>query len=590
MPATLELTEFNITILLMVAVLVAIAATYLRLPYTVALVVVGLLIGFGNLLHLSLSRNIILLLFLPPLLFDGAANMDLTELRLRWRQVGVLAVLGTLITAAVITGVLRLATPLNLQDAFLLAVILSPTDPVSVLAIFKEHGAPHGLRTLLEGESIFNDAVGIVLFTIAVDIAFPGSGHAVGVTGAVYEFVREVAIGATAGVVAGFVVYRLMATVDDHLIESALSVVLAFGSYLLASRLGGSGVIATVAAGLFLGSYRTNVAMSASSRIALLQFWEIIAFLANSALFLLIGLQFHISQLKHVDTAVTTVAALGAMFAARAIIAYGLVGGVRSLRGALAVPLTWMHALFWGGLRGSIPIALVLGLGEVGARVGDVDAIAVVFAVVFFSLVVQGLTYGPLLRRLGLVTHDAGLEKYENQMARSLALRAALRRLEALSLDGEIVGPAYDDLHQRLEAAQEDARHEMTELARQAEHGWPVRETRAVRQIASAEKAALADAARRGLLPSDLVERYSSELDGVHDASSLLRVVGAQPPDDGRGEDGEDGAGGGSAAARDERAIEAAAQTGAEEAEERADDEAGGDADAAGGGEGPRSG
>lgn len=530
MPNALELTEFNLTLLLMIAVLVAISATYLRLPYTVALVVVGLLIGFGNILHLALSRNVILLLFLPPLLFDGAVNMDLTELRLRWRQVGALAVLGTLVTAVVITGALVIVTPLDVRHAFLLAVILSATDPVSVLAIFKEHGAPHGLRTLLEGESLFNDAVGIVLFTIAVDIAFPAhAAHPIGPTDAIFEFVREVGVGATTGVVAGFVVHRLMATVDDRLVEVTLSIVLAFGAFLVATRLGGSGVIATVVAGLFLGSYGTGVAMSASSRLSLLQFWEIIAFLANSALFLLIGLQFELGRLREVDTLVATIVAIVAMFVARLVSVYGLMGLVRPLRGPLAAPVPWLHALFWGGLRGSIPIALVLGLGAEEARTGHVDAIEVVFAVVFFSLVVQGLTYGPLLRRLGLAERGEGIEHYEEEMARSLALRAAIRRLEALYADGEIVSPAYEDLRGRLEAAQEDARRAMTDLARAAGRSWPVRETRAVRQIAAAERAALSDAARRGLISQDLVERFSAELDTVRDADALLRASGITP-------------------------------------------------------------
>lgn len=389
--------------LLLIASIVAIGARYLRVPQTVALVVAGFCISFGHFFDVTLSRDFILLVFLPPLLFEGAINMDLNELRRRWLQVLLLAVPGTLITAGVVAGALVVFTDLPFRFALLLAVILAPTDPVSVLATMKAHGVAGGLRTLLEGESVFNDALGIVLFTIALSFAFPADpGHAMDWAGAVREFFAEVAIGIGVGIVMGYVIHRLMRLLDDHLVEVTLSVALAFGTFLLADRLGGSGVLAVVVGGLFIGNYGTHRAMSASSQAVLFDVWEVAAFLLNSALFLLIGLEFRARDLGELTTATAAIVVTLALLAGRAIAVYGLLlpfGGGR-IRAAAQVSPGWRHAIYWGGLRGSIPIALVLGLTATQRDLHGINAVAVVFGAVIVSLVGQGITFAPLLAKL----------------------------------------------------------------------------------------------------------------------------------------------------------------------------------------------
>ena len=418
----IEVTETLIVALMLVAALVAIAADRLRLPYTVALVLVGLGLGIsGAFTTVTLTSDLILLVFLPPLLFEGAFNLDLDELARRWLQVGVLAVIGTTVSAIVIAAALVVVPGMALELAVVLAVMLAATDPISVLAVFKEHGVKTGLRTLMEGESIFNDALAIVFYLVAIEVAF--GDDPVTVRHALAELGTEVLVGLAAGTGVGLLAHRLMATLDDHLVEIALSLVTAYGAYLLADRLGGSGVIAVVVAGMLIGNYSIESAMSASSRVSLTEFWEVLAFLANSALFLLIGLEFHIDDLRG-RTLVATSAAIVAMLVGRAVIAFGLLWPFR--HSASPVPRSWTIAVFWGGLRGSIPIALVLGIPD--RRIGDVDAVAVVFGVVFFSLVVQGLTYKPLLDRLGLTSRNEGPAGYERTDARTIALRATAPR------------------------------------------------------------------------------------------------------------------------------------------------------------------
>ncbi len=390
--------------LLLIASVVAIAAKYLRIPNTVALVIAGFGISFVHVFDVNLSRNLILLVFLPPLLFEGSINISLYELRRRWSQVAVLALPGTILTAAVITASLVAFTGLSFNYALVIAVMLSPTDPVSVLATMKQHGVAGGLRTIIEGESIFNDAIGIVLFGIAYSRAFPEPGDSTGAAYAITEFVREVSIGVLVGLVFGYGIHRLMGLLDDHLVEITLSVTLAFGSFLVADRLGGSGVMAVVVGALLIGNYKGYRAMSASSRAALNEVWEVVAFLLNSALFLLIGLQFDIGDLFKGSTAIAALVATVAMLAGRALVVYGLLWPFRWSPRGHALPMKWQHAIVWGGLRGSIPIALVLGLTGARSQLDDVNVVAVVFACVFVSLIGQGLTFPPLLRRLRLVS------------------------------------------------------------------------------------------------------------------------------------------------------------------------------------------
>lgn len=401
---SIPLTETTILGLMLIAAVVAIGADRLGIPYTIALVAVGVGLGSsGAFESVKLTGDLIFLVFLPPLLFEGAMNLDFAELRRRWVQVSVLALLGTVVAAAVLAVGFSAILGMPIRYAVLLAVIVAPTDPVSVLAVLKESGVVGGLRTLLEAESIFNDAFGFVLYVVAVDAAFP-DGDAMSALGALGRFGAEIGVGVGVGVIVGMIAHRLMGTLDDHLVEITLSLVTAFGAFLLAREFGGSGLIATVVAGLLIGNYGTDRSMTEESRVAVVEFWEVVVFLANSGIFLLIGLRFRPSRLTEAATARAAVVAIVAMLIGRAVVSFGLLAPFVSRSGSgrwgPPIPSAWVPAIAWGGLRGTVPIALVLGLDE--TRFAGIDASAVVFAVVVFSLLVQGLTYRPLLGRLGL--------------------------------------------------------------------------------------------------------------------------------------------------------------------------------------------
>jgi CPA1 family monovalent cation:H+ antiporter len=512
----IQVTETLIVGVMLVAALVGIAVSRLRLPYTVALVLVGLVLSlFGVFQSVGLTNELILLVFLPPLLFEGSINMDLDDLVLRWRQVGVLAFIGTLISAGFIAAGLTWVPGMSFELAVVLAVMLAATDPVSVLAIFKEHGVGTGLRTLMEGESIFNDALAIVLYLIAVEVAF--GEETVTFRDGLVEFGTEVVVGTAVGLLVGFVAHRLMSSLDDHLVEITLSLVTAYGAYLVADRLHGSGVIAVVMAGLLIGNYGTRLAMSASSRVALLDFWEVLAFMANSALFLLMGLAFDIGDLRG-RTLVAALSAIVAMLLGRAVIAYGLLQIFRR-SAAAPVPRRWHTAVFWGGLRGSIPVALVLGLEN--PTFADVNSVTVVFTVVMFSLIVQGLTYKPVLDRLGLTSTSDEITRYEELLAETVAMQSARRELESMRLAGEIVPALFADLRDDIEARRRHAEEQLTALAADTEVVRRRQVSRVARRLASAQKQALSEAARAGRIGEHVARTKSKAIEIAYEEGEL---------------------------------------------------------------------
>src|SRR5215216_6637030 len=382
-------------ILLIAAAVVAIVARLVQLPYTLALLLLGF--GLGAVPSVSaptLSSEIILLLFLPPLLFEASFVLDL---RLLWSvRTGVVlfAVPGVLL-AMVVGGVLvRWALGLPWSVALLFGAMIAATDPVAVLATFRQLGADPRLATLLEGESLLNDGIALALLTtlaMAVEGRF-SPGLAIG------TFVVSVVGGAAVGLGLGWVGHLLIAATDEHLTEMTVSVAMAYGAFLAAERLHLSGVLATVSAAMmlgYLGRARGWIFSDGSERL-LTDLWEFLAFIANAALFLLMGLTVHVAGLTTYPGAVAI--GIAAALAGRAVVAYG----VGSVLPRLSLPLSWAerHAIFWGGLRGAVALAAALSLPA--GFPYRAQLLAMTYGAVLFTLLFQGVTIAPLVRRLGL--------------------------------------------------------------------------------------------------------------------------------------------------------------------------------------------
>ena len=397
--------------LLGLAILVALAARRLRLPYTVGLALAGAaLAAFRVDAGLALTHDLIFDVVLPPLLFEAALNLHWNELKRDLVPVVTLSTIGVLLGAGIVAGGITYWLGWPIESALVFGALIAATDPIAVIALLRESGVTGRLRLLIEAESLINDGAAAVLFTLVLAWAAhdpSGAGASIAVAGA---FVAIAGGGLLVGLLVGLAAVALAGTSDDHLVETALSAIAAFGSFLIAEHFHASGVLATVAAGIVMGNLgvlgpnaRFGLAMTTHGRQFVLEFWEFAAFLANSLVFLLIG-----SAMATIDfgregwRALALAVALALI--GRAVAVYPIC--LAFSRSRWAVPVNQQHLLWWGGLRGSLALALALALpADLPYRE---DILIVAFAVVAFSVIVQGLTAPLALQWLGLVPGKAG--------------------------------------------------------------------------------------------------------------------------------------------------------------------------------------
>jgi CPA1 family monovalent cation:H+ antiporter len=424
--------------LLLVVSIVAIIVRRFRIPYTVALVIAGLALSFRAGVQIELTSELILALLLPPLVFEAAFHLDFENLKRSLPVIGLLAIPGVVLNTLLVGGILNFGPGLPLGIALVFGSLIAATDPVSVVAIFRRLGAPKQLEVLLEGESLFNDGTAIVIFGLALEIVSSGS---LNLFASIADFVRVAAGGLIIGASLGWLFSRLAARVDDYLIETTLTTVLAFGAYLIAEQFHLSGVLAVVAAGLVSGNVGERE-MSPTTRIVLVNLWEYLAFLANSAVFLLIGVDIEIGSM--LSNWMLILWAIVAVLISRAISIYSLTQIDR------AIPNRWRHVIFWGGLRGAIALALALSI-PVDFGPERQTLIEMTYGVVLFSLVAQGMSMNAMLKRLGITIQSEEELEYERRHARAMAARAGFQHLKALSEDGLISAHTWRSIEPMLE-------------------------------------------------------------------------------------------------------------------------------------------
>jgi len=419
-----------------VATLPQIFNWFRRIPYTLLLVIVGLGLALVDVRLVDLFPGLILFIFLPPLLFEAAWNIKWSDLKRDLLPICLYASIGVVISIAGVAIGLNQILGLSLPTALLIGASLSATDPVSVTALFRELGVAKRLSTLMEGESLFNDGMAVVAFEFLVASSLGTSQ--LGVQAIVAELLVVVGIGLGIGCLIGFGISYLTQRFDLPLVEQSLTLVSAYGSYIITEQLGGSGVISVVVVGLILGNFGSRIGMNPRTRIIVTEFWEFIAFFVNSIVFLLIGDQVIFAALQ--DNLLTIGVTIAAMILMRAIAVYALTWFSNRFAHS-DIPLADQTVLWWGGLRGSVSIALVLSLPQIAAE--REELIATVFGVVLFTLLFQGLTIQPLLKWLNLLGDQPIRQNYSELVARRAALQRVLQHLDQIEHRPEIEPDFY---------------------------------------------------------------------------------------------------------------------------------------------------
>jgi CPA1 family monovalent cation:H+ antiporter len=501
--------------LLIAASVIAVLANRLRIPYTVALVLGGLALGSTHFPIVEelfrnqpdwLTPNIVLVIFLPALLFEGSLKLQIRQLRENALPILLLATVGVL-AATLITGfAAHWLLGLPLLVALVFGAITAATDPISVLSIFKELAVPRRLSIIVESESLFNDGTAAVLFGILV--AGVGSGT-LGIPTGVRNFVVEVAGGVAVGSTLGYIFSKFTQKIDEPAIEITLTTVLAYSSYLAAQSLHLSGVIGTVAAGLTVGNLGARTSMSPRTRIAVWSFWEYLSFIVNSLVFLLIGLQVRVGTLLRDWPAMTL--AIATVVLGRAVSVYGLAPISNYFQPRISI--RWQHVLVAGGIRGALALALALSLARDFPHREQI--LAMTFGVVAFTIVCQGLVIRPLLRILGM--SQVGEDAYELARVQHIAASSARSELDELLRNHLLSGPAYNQLRKELDKQLENAEGQVTELYGKDNSRILPEIRMAKMKLITAEKSAIEQAVHDGLISQrsadKLIETEDQELD-----------------------------------------------------------------------------
>lgn len=495
-------------ILLLVATFVAIFSRRFKIPYVTGLVLAGLAITEFLPGNIGLDSSLILNLFLPILIFEAAINTDISRLRSTIVPISLLAGPGLIISFGVTGLLIKFGLGLDWIPALLVGVILAVTDTVSVIAVFKEVSVPSRLSTIVNGESLFNDGVALVIFSLLVNVQIMGSFSFI--NGLQQLFIVIVG-GTIIGLMVGYLSSGLLSRYDDGLTSILLSVAVALGTFQLGQLLGVSGVVGVVVAGLLVGNIGIKQTASASNRIALYSFWEYAGFGVNTFIFLLIGLE--INPLTLWNTLPAVLLAILAYQIGRLLSVYPLLALLQWFD--RPIPLRWKHVLFLGNIKGSLSMAMALTLPA--TLEGRSQLIALLFGTVLLSLVGQGLSLPGLVKRLNIQDISPFRQRIQELQAQLMAAKAAQEELSNLLKSGVLPKSIYEEMRASYQvkiAGAEKQLRDIYNIRSEDEDGGDRGKLDAVwRQVLMAEKSALNDALRKQILSEEIVQKKVNHLD-----------------------------------------------------------------------------
>ncbi|MGG6240444.1 cation:proton antiporter [Nodosilinea sp. AN01ver1] len=495
----------TLIVLLLVATVVALITRRLRIPYVVGLVLAGLTITKSLLPgSVGLNPEIILNLFLPILIFEAAINTDISRLRSTIKPIALIAGPGVLLAAIITAALLQWGLGLATITAAAIGVILTITDTVSVIAAFRTVPVPPRLATIVEGESLFNDGIALVLLGIITTIYLQGSFT-------VWEGMQQLVIafvgGGTLGLGLGYLCVGLFQQLDDALSNILLTVAVSLGTFQIGQALGVSSAIAVVIAGLVIGELGFRQT-SASTKVTLLNFWEYAGFGVNTFIFLLVGIEVDPGLL--LQTIPAALFAIAAYQTGRILTTYPLLYLLRFIDRPL--PLRWQHVLILGNIKGSLSMALALSLPL--SLPGRSQVVALVFSTVLVSLVGQGLSLPFLVKRLRLSNPSLTKQRLETLQLNLIAAKAAQQELANLLQSGSLPKNLYEELFAAYQAQIAAADRDLRDFYNQrtlndAAHLEDQSHLDGLRRrLYLAEKGAVNDALRKGLLSEETSQAY----------------------------------------------------------------------------------
>ncbi len=420
-------------------------ARWLDVPYPIVLVLGGVLLGAApGIPEIELDPDLVLLIFLPPLLYSAAFFADLQALRADARAISTLAIGLVLATTVVVAVIGHELIDLPWPVAFALGAIVSPTDPIAASAIMRRVGAPRRIVNVIEGESLVNDATALVVYRVAVSAAV---GASVSLAEASLDLVTAAAGGVAIGIAVGYVIAAIRRRLDDPTTEITISLFTGYAAFVGADAIGASGVLAAVTTGLYLG-WRAPQLITPETRLQTYAVWEVLTFLINATLFILIGLQLPVildglRSLPAGEVAGYTAAVCATVIGVRFVWMFTTPYVIRALDrrpAQVARRGDWRSRVVgsWSGMRGAVSLAAALALPletDAGAPLPGRDLILfITFALILVTVVGQGLTLPALIRRLGVHEED-GLEESEETRARLAASKAALTRLDEVAAE-----------------------------------------------------------------------------------------------------------------------------------------------------------
>ena len=495
-------------LLLLIATAVALITQRLRISYVAGLVLAGLPITDLLSRRIGLDPFLVLNLFLPILIFEAAINTDISRLRSTFKPIALLAGPGSVFSAAIIAVLVKFGLGLDWIPALLVGVILANTDTVSIIAVFKEIRVPSRLSTIVEGETLFNDAAALVTFNLLLVIYATGT---ISTTQVIKEVLIVALGGGLVGAVLGYLCLPIYVRLRDPLSSLLLTVALALGAFQLGQFLGVSGAVAVVIAGLVFGNLGLPRSASASDRITLISFWEYAGFIVNTFIFLLIGIE--INPLTLWQTLPSIVLVILAYQLGRILSVYSLLWVLRWID--RPIPLRWQHILILGNIKGSLSMALAVAIPL--TLTGRELIIELVFGAVLFSLVIQGLALPWLIKKLDISQVSAVTREIGQLQLQLIASKAAQDELANLLKSGVLPKAVYEELwasYQAKVAVSERLLRDAYNQSRSGQMEPKYGQLDAIRRrLFLAEKAALGDALRKRIVPEDLVQSYVKGLD-----------------------------------------------------------------------------